>query len=79
MTSVARWVEVHRLAVAGREAGSTSNWVLLFRLCSVRRRSAAANNANQRAVKSQVTRNNRRYSNHCRKFELYFDVMKAEA
>ena len=46
---------------------------LLFRLCSGRRRSAAANSANQRAVKPQARWHTRRYGSHRPKFELYFN------
>jgi hypothetical protein len=42
--------------------------------CSVRHRSAAANDANQRALKSQVTPHNRRYDDQRRKFEMYSDA-----
>jgi hypothetical protein len=46
----------------------------LFRLCSVRRPSAAANDADQRAVKPQVRPHRRRSGNCRRKFEMYFDL-----
>ena len=45
----------------------------LFRLCSGRRRAAAANDANYRALKSQLRRNTGTSDNHRRKFEMYFD------
>jgi hypothetical protein len=41
--------------------------------CSVRRRSAAANDANQRVMWSQARRHTRGYSKRRRKFEMYFD------
>jgi hypothetical protein len=42
----------------------------------VRRRSVATNDANQRAVKSQLTRHTRRYSDCRRKFELNFNTVR---
>lgn len=47
---------------------------LSFRLCSVRHRSPAANDANQRAVKLQVRLHSRRYGDYRRKFEMYSDA-----